>query len=119
MHELDKIGCGSAYGRIALTPVEVLKPLPKSRVFSKANLGAEDKEKAKEAAKDNSTVEARLAIEEIYSDIEGQSNITFDYIAFIIIGSVIAGLGLATNNTVMILASMLVSPLMGPILAFT
>ena len=31
----------------------------------------------------------------------------------------IAGIGLATNNAVMIVASMLVSPLMGPIVAFT
>eukprot|EP00192_Tetraselmis_astigmatica_P002986 CAMPEP_0117685232 /NCGR_PEP_ID=MMETSP0804-20121206/21615_1 /TAXON_ID=1074897 /ORGANISM="Tetraselmis astigmatica, Strain CCMP880" /LENGTH=537 /DNA_ID=CAMNT_0005496461 /DNA_START=195 /DNA_END=1809 /DNA_ORIENTATION=- len=121
LHELDKIGCGSAYGRIALTPVEVLKPLPKARIYATS----EDDDKAvsdacgEKKVPDETTVGARLAIEEIYSDVQANSTITFDYMAFIVIGSMIAGLGLATNNTVMILASMLVSPLMGPILAFT
>jgi hypothetical protein len=45
--------------------------------------------------------------------------VSFDFVAFTAIASAIAGLGLITNNTVMIVASMLVSPLMGPILAFT
>jgi|AntRauMFilla1563_2_1112583.scaffolds.fasta_scaffold92400_1 uncharacterized membrane protein len=64
-------------------------------------------------------MKARLAIEEIYTDVNMGSGISFDYVAFVVIASAIAGLGLITNNTVMIVASMLVSPLMGPILAFT
>ena len=42
--------------------------------------------------------------------------ITFDYIMLIIVAAGIAGAGLATNNVVAVVASMLVSPLMGPIL---
>jgi uncharacterized hydrophobic protein (TIGR00271 family) len=49
----------------------------------------------------------------------GRWQVSFDFVAFTGIASAIAGLGLITNNTVMIVASMLVSPLMGPILAFT
>ena len=62
---------------------------------------------------------ARLAIEEIYSDVQMESDMSFDFVAFVVIASCIAGLGLITNNSVMIVASMLVSPLMGPILSFT
>jgi len=43
----------------------------------------------------------------------------FDYIALLTIASVIGGVGLATNNSVSIVASMLVSPLMGPVMACT
>lgn len=44
---------------------------------------------------------------------------TFDYLSLLCIASTIAGIGLATNNTVAIVASMLVSPIMGPVLALT
>lgn len=43
----------------------------------------------------------------------------FDYVALLSIASIIAGIGLATNNTVAIVASMLVSPIMGPVMACT
>ena len=29
LYELDKVGCGVAYGKIALLPVEMVKPLPR------------------------------------------------------------------------------------------
>ena len=43
----------------------------------------------------------------------------FDYCCLLCVASTIAGIGLATNNTVVIVASMLVSPIMGPVLALT
>jgi uncharacterized membrane protein len=43
----------------------------------------------------------------------------FDYLMLLSIASTIAGIGLATNNTVAIVASMLVSPIMGPVMACT
>eukprot|EP00798_Chlamydomonas_sp_ICE-L_P032297 gene32296-16864_t len=71
LHELDKIGVGTAFGKVAMVPLMLLKPLPKT------------------------------------GDIMESSGAA----------GWIAALGLATNSTVMIVASMLISPLMGPILA--
>lgn len=51
--------------------------------------------------------------------IQGSASFTFDYLALLLIASTIAGIGLATNNTVAIVASMLVSPIMGPVMALT
>ena len=42
---------------------------------------------------------------------------TFDYAAYLFLASLIALLGLLMNSSVVIVASMLVSPVMGPILA--
>ena len=42
---------------------------------------------------------------------------TFDYAAYLFLASLIALLGLLMNSSVVIVASMLVSPIMGPILA--
>mmetsp|Transcript_40509 Transcript_40509/g.67877 ORF Transcript_40509/g.67877 Transcript_40509/m.67877 type:complete len:172 (-) Transcript_40509:449-964(-) len=51
LHALDLIGCGSAYGRIALSPVELLKPLPKimmHRAKVKNAMGEEEEEEEEE-----------------------------------------------------------------------
>eukprot|EP01129_Flabellula_baltica_P001703 TRINITY_DN11639_c0_g1_i1.p1 TRINITY_DN11639_c0_g1~~TRINITY_DN11639_c0_g1_i1.p1 ORF type:complete len:368 (+),score=74.53 TRINITY_DN11639_c0_g1_i1:14-1117(+) len=67
----------------------------------------------------NSKADSKLPLQIIYSQIYSGASISFDYILFLIIASIIAGIGLATDNSVTVVASMLVSPLMGPILAFT
>ena len=61
----------------------------------------------------------RMTIDEIYGSIDEQSHLTFDYIAHTFAGSLIAAAGLLSDSSVSVVASMLVSPLMGPILAIT
>jgi len=80
----------------------------------KASLPRESEEKT------NDTIiqrDATLAVEEIYENVKKQSSLSFDYIAFIILAAVMAGFGLIQNNVTVIVASMLLSPLMGPMLA--
>lgn len=60
--------------------------------------------------------EAILAVEEIYESVKSQTSLSFDFLAFVIISAVIAGIGLVQNNATIIVASMLLSPLMGPML---
>ncbi|CAM9233182.1 unnamed protein product [Sphacelaria rigidula] len=58
-------------------------------------------------------------VEELAEQIAGMALFTFDYIMFVVIASIIAAVGLATDNAVVVVAAMLVSPIMGPIMAFT
>lgn len=58
----------------------------------------------------------RLRIEQVREQISEQAALTFDFIALLTIASILAGVGLITDNTVVIVASMLVSPIMGPVL---
>merc|ERR1719242_2563844 len=60
-----------------------------------------------------------LAYDEIFDTIDGQLHLTFDYLALIVAGGVISACGLFTNSAVAVVASMLVSPLMGPIVGMT
>lgn len=60
---------------------------------------------------------SRVLVEPVVKAISNSSQITFDYVALVTIASLLAGFGLATDNAVIIVASMLVSPIMGPILA--
>jgi uncharacterized hydrophobic protein (TIGR00341 family) len=67
---------------------------------------------------DESKIErhAELAVEEIYDNVKKGASLAFDFIAFVVLAAVIAGLGLIQNNATVIVASMLLSPLMGPML---
>ncbi|MFW9962913.1 MAG: TIGR00341 family protein [Candidatus Sifarchaeia archaeon] len=60
--------------------------------------------------------DATLAVEEIYESVQKQASLSFDFIAFSILAAAMAGFGLIQNNTTVIVASMLLSPLMGPML---
>ncbi len=80
----------------------------------KASLPRESEEKANDSKIQR---DATLAVEEIYENVKKQSSLSFDYIAFIILAAVMAGFGLIQNNVTVIVASMLLSPLMGPMLA--
>lgn len=118
LHHLDRIGVGVTFGRVALLAANLIKPLPRGRAKA---LDA-DSASALAVGMPKPGVRgkhARIAVEEIWQSVSAGCEITWDYIGLIMVASAIAGLGLATNNTVMIVASMLLSPLMNPILGFT
>ncbi|UJR19832.1 hypothetical protein I4U23_022965 [Adineta vaga] len=64
------------------------------------------------------SIRARINVHKLIGLIRQQSLLTFDYLFFCVLASVIACLGLLENSTVIIVASMLISPLMGPIMGF-
>mmetsp|Transcript_826 Transcript_826/g.1290 ORF Transcript_826/g.1290 Transcript_826/m.1290 type:complete len:410 (-) Transcript_826:1022-2251(-) len=53
------------------------------------------------------------------AEVSSNAGLSLDYIIFTIVASIISGMGLASNSSVAVVASMLVSPLMGPIMGFT
>jgi uncharacterized hydrophobic protein (TIGR00271 family) len=65
------------------------------------------------------TVKSRVAVDALIQYVKAATEFSFDYVMLCVIAAVIAAVGLVTNNQVVIVASMLVSPLMGPILATT
>ncbi|CAM9733915.1 unnamed protein product, partial [Choristocarpus tenellus] len=64
-------------------------------------------------------IASQIRVEQVTEEIRIGSSLTFDYIMFLIISCTIAAIGLGTNNMVVVVAAMLVSPIMGPVLAFT
>jgi uncharacterized hydrophobic protein (TIGR00271 family) len=64
-------------------------------------------------------VSDRMTIEEIASFIDDGNHLTFNYLALLACASMIAGAGLLGDSATTVIASMLVSPLMGPILSIT
>ena len=63
------------------------------------------------------TIKSRAAVTVVVNRIRRASLFTFDYAMYLFLASFIALLGLLQDSSVVIVASMLVSPVMGPILA--
>jgi len=73
----------------------------------------------KKSKKKQYKVSDSLSYEEIFDIVDGQLHLTFDYLALSSVGAMIAAVGLLTDSAVSVVASMLVSPLMGPIVGMT
>jgi len=98
----DELRIGEQFGSFAIVPID----------FRKSTL--------EEKSLDTDFVGKSKQITEIVvEDVEAGSTLTFDYLCLVISASVIAGGGLAINSVVAVVASMLVSPIMGPVLAVT
>jgi len=82
--------------------------LRKRDVFAKA---AKDVEIAR---KKWVSIASRMRIEQVLQEVESGASFSFDYICYTVIAAWIAGFGLATDSSTVVIASMLVSPLMGP-----
>jgi hypothetical protein len=106
MLALAEVGCGENYGTIDVLSVVMTRP---SIAFKEAGV------KKNRAYRIND----RISIDEIHEAIDDGNHLTFDFIAMVAVASVIAGAGLLSDNATTVIASMLVSPLMGPILSIT
>jgi len=63
------------------------------------------------------SIKSRLIVAEVIKRIEGGTEFSFDYVCLLIVAACLAFMGLVENSSVVLVASMLVSPIMGPILA--
>lgn len=61
----------------------------------------------------------RITQSQIKDKVTSGAQLTVDYLLFVVAAAVIAAAGLASNDVVSTVASMLISPIMGPIMAFT
>jgi len=55
----------------------------------------------------------RIALEKIKNDLKDSSKPSFNYFVFIILSALIASAGLILNSPAVLIASMIISPLMG------
>ena len=99
---LCQSGVGTVYGNIDIVQLQMTKPRLRPR--------------HKPGHAKQYRMHDRMTIEEIYEAIDGQLHLTFDFLALTVSAAIIAGMGLLTDSSVLVVAAMLVSPLMGPIL---
>ena len=122
---------------------------PIKKLLKKASLGAENKSEARvnsdERAKSERKVDAeeeqkkvnklaqkviearkewlatasRVRVEQVAEEVNAAASLSWDYTLFVVCAAIIAALGLMANSSVTTLASMLISPIMGPVMGFT
>eukprot|EP00457_Paulinella_chromatophora_P003673 gb/GEZN01003681.1/.p1 GENE.gb/GEZN01003681.1/~~gb/GEZN01003681.1/.p1 ORF type:complete len:624 (-),score=73.18 gb/GEZN01003681.1/:187-2058(-) len=121
-NKLNMIGLGKVFGSMAVLPTVALRSV-RVPIHYETEVEAE-------IAKLHERHEAAGVMEmqgfdmgilhnHVYKTITSGSELTFDFLMMVITAGALAGVALATNNTVVIVASMLVSPMMGPILGIT
>uniref|UniRef100_A0A7S1VPU1 DUF389 domain-containing protein n=1 Tax=Sexangularia sp. CB-2014 TaxID=1486929 RepID=A0A7S1VPU1_9EUKA len=127
LQKLLVLGVGSDYGTLSVTPLDVFYPRLDDLGVGEGDEDGEDGDDqgsrlgdgdlAKSAFR--ASVKSRVLVDKVARDTAAQATFTFDHAVLAIVAGIVAGIGLGTNNTVFIVASMLVSPIMGPILAIT
>jgi uncharacterized hydrophobic protein (TIGR00271 family) len=109
---------GFGFGRIPETSVSVFS----SNVHFKQDdetLLQNQRRKKSERSEFVKSIKSRLTVAQVVMAVQSNAILTFDYLVLIGLASIIAGLGLAESSSVVLVASMLISPLMGPIVGFT
>ncbi|MHA1248395.1 MAG: TIGR00341 family protein [Candidatus Helarchaeota archaeon] len=101
IESLNSLGVGNTYGIIDI--LEVKATLPPLEMLSRK------KER----------ISSKISVEEIHKDISDNSEFSIDYIIFVILSAFTAGFGLISNNVLLVMASMVLAPLMGPILGLS
>jgi uncharacterized hydrophobic protein (TIGR00341 family) len=99
IEKLKGRGLGVEYGLIDV--LDLRASLPREETDTKEKITQRD---------------ALTVVEEIHEKVKAGACLSFDFFAFVILAATIAGFGLIQNNGMVILAAMLLSPLMGPML---
>jgi hypothetical protein len=103
LRRLNNIGVGSRFGTIDVHSLVTTLPSIRRTGSSKKKYRIDD----------------RMSVEEIQDAIDAQSRLTFDFLVMTGIAAILSGTGLVGDSSTTVVASMLVSPLMGPILCLT
>jgi uncharacterized hydrophobic protein (TIGR00341 family) len=97
LDDLKKMGISTTYGRITMLPILGLIPPPLKKPEKKPRMQV-------------------LSFEELMQIIEPQTHPDLLYLTFCILSAIIAALGLIYNNVAVIVGSMVIAPLLGPII---
>ncbi|XP_046466532.1 uncharacterized protein [Neodiprion pinetum] len=65
------------------------------------------------------SIRSKLTVQQVVDGVQSGGDLTFDYILLVLTADCLAGLGLVENSATNVVAAMLVSPLMGPVMSLT
>jgi uncharacterized hydrophobic protein (TIGR00271 family) len=106
--QLAEVGCGHNWGLVTCLAVEAMRPTPRTT--------SNDRAAAHGHAFFDEYGVARKSVEEIYNGVLHGTQITYEFMIMLVAATVIASVGLMTQSGPSVVASMLISPLMGPLL---
>mmetsp|Transcript_850 Transcript_850/g.1993 ORF Transcript_850/g.1993 Transcript_850/m.1993 type:complete len:414 (-) Transcript_850:368-1609(-) len=104
---VQNLGVGTDFGWIDI--VELTSTIPHLKSYRN-----ETRHKKKKYR-----ISDRKSVEEIYQSIDSQVHLTFDFLSLVTSAAIIAAIGLIQDSAAVVVAAMIVSPLMTPILGLT
>lgn len=131
LRALQGLGLGILFGTISVAPLDlakvrvcapILRVRPCTLTGAPPQLAKEDvtgggkyeEEGVEREPSFAATARSRLVLfDHLMAKVMDGASFTFDYSLLVVVASILAGVGLVTDNTVVIVASMLVSPIMG------
>lgn len=121
LHCLTELGIGTRLNsRVSVLPCTVSYDAITDNFSGDEN--GNDNGEAEELSKWNTFVESiksKLTVKQVVDGVRAGGSISFDYVLLIVTADSLAALGLIENNAPNIVAAMLVSPLMGPVMSIT
>eukprot|EP01084_Bolivina_argentea_P077774 141101_1 len=121
IEELMDIGIGTAMGVAGICPMQFRRPTKQE--WKDKQWEAEENKKFQEkhhvTAGFYASIKSRQIVDQMVDSTTQSAEFTYDYMSMLIVADVIAAMGLGTDSSVIVVASMLVSPIMGPVLALT
>ncbi|XP_063229188.1 uncharacterized protein LOC134534630 [Bacillus rossius redtenbacheri] len=118
IHCLTELGIGKKYN-------SVVSVVPCSVFFQGYDDDAKDpfaeEDPAEKKAWNNfvQSIRSKLTVKQVVDGVRNGAECSFDYLTLVLTADMVAAVGLVENNSVNIVAAMLISPLMGPIMAVT
>ena len=104
MDELADVGVGREMGVISTTAIAFRNEPQNASNEALEKIKAQSKKKKGQTFSDS--VKSRMIVKQVVERIMNSSAFTFDYICMLIVASLIAAGGLATDNAVIVVASM-------------
>lgn len=99
--------------RMMLMAVEASVPRPQPDK-EKPTVGKDIKTEKKKEIK-----ASRVAREELYSDVNRMSKLSWVFVVLIVLASIVAAIGILRNNVVFIVGAMVIAPVLGPNVALS
>ncbi|XP_066603569.1 uncharacterized protein [Prorops nasuta] len=65
------------------------------------------------------SIRSKLTVKQVVDGVKSGGDLTFDYVLLVLTADCLAALGLVENSATNVVAAMLVSPLMGPVMSLT
>ena len=107
LDELEKhFGAGGGF-RVVLLPVEATLPRPEAPEEPAADGQPSEGDKPKIKG-------SRISREELYSDLSETTKVSWVYVTFTTLSTIVAAIGLLKNSVAVIIGAMVIAPLLGP-----
>ncbi|XP_055382116.1 uncharacterized protein LOC129612499 [Condylostylus longicornis] len=120
LHCLTELGIGTKFNSsVSVLPCSVSYDAISDAQNKDTDFSDENEEQLSKWNEFVESIKSKLTVKQVVDGVRAGGSLSFDYLLLIVTADSLAALGLVENNAPNIVAAMLVSPLMGPVMSIT